>query len=144
MSVSEQLEYVVKYNENDDRPIDEDTIGSVVTPRIGDIEFTLYGSNMQPPFSVDTGARYKTKEPIGDPVIRQHLGVEPKEMTLIGECSPKTADRVDELRHNTSVELRHPRHSGDVQVDSTSTESMGKHYKGITVQKFTIEMTEVL
>lgn len=134
---AEELDHVVVFNTG------QGGGGARPTPRVGDVMFTLYGDQMQPPVTIDSGAKYVEKEPIGEPTVRQYMGSELKSIQMIGECSPKIANEVDELSEHETVEVIHPRWSGIAQIDSTSTESMGKRYKGHWVQKFTIDMTEV-
>lgn len=123
--------------------IDIDGNRAIPTPAIGDIEFTLYGDEMQPPVDTETGGRYVTKRPIGEDPVRQYQGPELKKLTMTGECTVTTASDVDNLTEKAEVRLRSFRHSGHVQIDDTSTTSMGKYYDGQKVYKFVVDMTEV-
>lgn len=113
-----------------------------ITPQIGDIEFSLYGPQMQPPVAVDTGARHVEKEPIGEEPVRQYMGPNLDQITIVGECSVYEASQIDQLKENEEVYVRTFRWSGNATVDSTSTESLGKRYNGTWVYKYTIKLTE--
>lgn len=113
-------------------------------PKVGPISFSLYGKRSTfPQVSVDGGARYVVKRPIGEAPIRQHVGEELEKITIQGECSPEEASRVDDLSELEAVDVRTHRWSGRAQVDDTSTNSMSKQYRGTWVYKYTIELTEV-
>jgi hypothetical protein len=114
---------------------------NLVSPKVGDIEFDLYDERTQPIVDIDTEGRYVDKEPIGEEVVRQYLGPELRTITMIGECSVWESAAVDNLGGTTT--MRTFRHSGQVQVDNTTTESLGKHYDGVPVYKYTIEMSEI-
>lgn len=113
-------------------------------PKVGDVEFTLYGrKSTHPQVAVDTSARYIEKKPISEVPVRQYMGPNLDKITIKGECSPYEATRVDELEEEDIVDVRTARWSGKAQVDNTSTESAGKRYRQTWVYTYTIELTEV-
>lgn len=109
-------------------------------PRVGDIEFSVYGGRTQPFVDVDSENRYSTHEPIGTDPVRQYLGPKLDEITIVGECSPDEASQIDDLEGE--VEVRTPRWSGTATVDSTSTEAQQKKSEGEWIYKYNIKLTE--
>lgn len=112
-------------------------------PSIGGITFELYGPRTQPIVSVDREERYVDKKPIGEEPVKQHLGPGFKTITIVGECTSREASRVDDIEGGEGLNVITARWSGTGTIISTSTESLGKYYRGNLVYKYTVELTEV-
>jgi len=110
------------------------------SPRVGPVEFSVYGGRTQPFVDVDTENRYETLEPIGTDPVRQFLGPKLDEITIVGDCSPDEADQVDDLEGE--VEVRTARWNGVATVDSTSTQAQQKKLEGEWIYKYNIKLTE--
>lgn len=112
-------------------------------PKIGDAEFSLYGPRTQPVVSIDREERYVDKKPIGEDPVKQHLGPGFKTITIVGEATTTEANIVDSMDGGVEQYVRTARWSGYGTILNTSTESLGKYYRGTLVYKYTVEMTEV-
>lgn len=115
------------------------------TARLGDIVFAFE----QPQLDSKGGGKAVKHEviPLDEnddaTTVIQPMGREAREWTLRGTCYKDSADQIDDLPGEV-VSLRHSRHSGDVYVDSTSTNPEGVKDDTGWRYSYTVSLTEVV
>lgn len=113
--------------------------------RLGDVEFEFEHPQLD---SSGTGKAVKHEiipedETDDGATVVQPMGREAREWTLRGTCYKDTATALDNMIGRV-VELRHSRHSGDVYIDSVSTNPQSVEDETGWRYNYNVRLTEVV
>lgn len=107
---------------------------------IGGREFSIVKF---PEISVEVNARTVTLEPINEPSITQHMGVESKKIDIRGSCFRDGANYLDDISDNGDpVSVTSDRFNGDVVIESASTNPAGFEIQEERVYDYRLSMRE--
>jgi len=98
-----------------------------------------------PQIGVKVNARTVTLEPINEPSITQHMGVEAKKVTISGSCFRQEANFLDEISDDGEpVSITSERFNGEGIVESVSTDPAGFEYQDSRVYNYRLTLREHL
>jgi hypothetical protein len=97
-----------------------------------------------PLIGIETNARTVTLEPINEPSITQHMGVESKQIDVDGSCFLDEANYLDDLAAaGDPVSITSERFDGEAILESVTTDPAGFEYEGDRVYDYRLSLREV-